>query len=181
LKQALFSPGSYNEEGDMSPNQKDLNEYVEERYNHAIDYYWKASRHNKRSYKLTRSLILILGSLVTLIASLSSAAFVTSSLLWDKVFAIGTPVIAAILTIVGGFSQTFQWGAAWQDMVITAQRLEKERDRFLVTKAEERDLAKEVDILSTFVLEETQSFFQRIIGGAKKGKNHSEKAEGTGA
>lgn len=151
----------------MSFDAESVNKFVEERYQSAIDYYWKASRHNKRAYKTTRSLILILGAFVTLVTSLSSAEFITSSVLWDRFFTIGGPVLAAILTIVGGFSQTFQWGAAWNDMVMTAQRLEKERDRFLVTKPEERDLTKEVNILNDFVLDETEGFFQRILGGAK--------------
>jgi hypothetical protein len=37
------------------------------------------------------------------------------------------------MAIVSGITQTFQWGAAWSDMVITASRLEKERDRIAVT------------------------------------------------
>jgi len=151
----------------MSFNAESVNKFVEERYQSAIDYYWKASRHNKRAYKTTRSLVLILGAVVTLVTSLSSAEFINSSILWDRCFTIGGPALAAILTIVGGFSQTFQWGAAWNDMVMTAQRLEKERDRFLVTKPEERDLTKEVNILNDFVLDETEGFFQRILGGAK--------------
>ena len=110
------------------------------------------------------------GALVTLIASLSSAEFIKQNPPWDLVFAIGTPLLAAVLTIVGGFSQTFQWGAAWQDMVMTAQELQKERDRFLVTKSEDRDLQKEVALLNDFVLEESHGFFERMLGRAKPPK-----------
>jgi hypothetical protein len=141
--------------------------FVEERYKAAIAYYWKASRNNKRWYKLTRILTIVLGATVTLIASLSSAKFVTGDPTWERFFALGTPILAAALAIVGGFSQTFQWGAAWQDMVMTAERLEKERDRFKVTKPEDRDLAKEVAILNDLVLTESQGFFYRIFGSTK--------------
>jgi hypothetical protein len=113
----------------------------------------------------------ILGALVTLVASLSSSNFITSDPFWKTAFAIAAPVLAAILTIAGGFSQSFQWGAAWRDMVLNAERLEKERDRILVTKTEERDRAKDLAILNELVIEETQTFFQRILGGGKRDKN----------
>ena len=88
----------------IDPNE----DYVVQRYRNAIEYYWRASRHNKRSYKTTRSLVVILGALVTLIASLSSSNFITSNPCWAATFAIATPVLAAILTIAGGFSRSFQ-------------------------------------------------------------------------
>ncbi|MCP4268206.1 MAG: DUF4231 domain-containing protein [Candidatus Brocadiaceae bacterium] len=91
----------------MPTDSKDMNKYVEDRYNEAINYYWKVSRHNKRAYKLTRSLTLVLGALVTLIASISSAKFVSGVPFWGNFLAIATPVLAAILAISGGFSQTF--------------------------------------------------------------------------
>ena len=151
----------------MPANNEATDKFVEERYEATMKYYWKASRNNKRAYKLTRILIVVLGAFVTLIASLSSAEFINQNPFWDLVFAIGTPLLAAVLTIVGGFSQSFQWGAAWQDMVMTAQQLQKERDRFLVTKSEDRDLLKEVALLNDFVLEESHGFFERMLGRAK--------------
>ncbi len=151
-------------------NAESTEDYILQRYNTAIEYYWRASRHNKKAYKLTRSLTVILGAVVTVVASLSSAEFITKSAFWDMAFAIAAPVLAAMLAIVGAFSQTFQWGAAWRDMVLNAQRLERERDRFRVTAPEERDPAKEVSILNSYVLEETQNFFQRIVGGGKNGR-----------
>ena len=147
-----------------------MNQFVEDRYKSAIDYYWKASRHNKRAYKWIRSLTLILGALVTLISSLTTAEQIHSDPFWSDFLSIGTPVIAAVLTILSSFSQSFQWGATWHDMVMTAQLLEKERDRFLVTKAEDRDLAKEVAILNDFVISESNDFFKRIIGSFKTEK-----------
>ncbi len=142
-------------------------DYVLERYGNAVSYYWKASRLNKRAYKLTRSLTVVLGAVVTLLASLASASFIDSSPFWKAGFAVATPVLAAILTILVGFSQAFQWGPAWRDMVLNAQRLEKERDRFYVTKPEERDPLKEVATLNEMVIAETETFFQRILGGSK--------------
>jgi Protein of unknown function (DUF4231) len=147
--------------------QEPMYEYVRERYEDAIDYYWKASRSNKRAYKMTRILTLVFGSLVTLASSLASASFITDNTFWDYAFAIGTPILAATLAFLGGFSQTFQWGAAWQDMVLTGERLQKERDRFMVTKPEDLNLPDEMKLLNDFVLEESQGFFERILGRAK--------------
>ena len=147
--------------------QETTHEYVRERYEKAIDYYWKASRNNKRAYKVTRILVLVFGALVTLASSLASAEFVAASPAWDRTFAIGTPLLAAALAFLGGFTQTFQWGAAWQDMVLTAERLEKERDRFMVTKPEDLNPAEEINLLNDFVLAESQGFFERILGRAK--------------
>ena len=154
----------------MSTNTHAKSEYVENVYREKIQYYWKSSRKNKRYYKWTRTLTVVLGATVTLIASLSSAQFVKESDVLGMIFSIATPVLAALLAVAGGFSQHFQWGATWKDMVMTAQRLENERDRFLVTKPEERDLVKEVKILHNYVITESQSFFQRIIGTMKSQK-----------
>lgn len=152
-------------------NTEPTENYVMQRYSKAIDYYWKASRHNKKAYKLTRSLVVILGALVTLVASISSAEFITSHPTMDIVFAIATPVLAAILTIAGGFSQAFHWGAAWRDLALNAERLEREQDSIHVTNPEERDPEKELALLNDLVITETQTFFQRILGGAKREKD----------
>ena len=101
---------------------------------------------------------------MTLISSLSSADFVKGTPWLAVVFAVATPIFAATLAMVGGFSQTFQWGAAWSDMVITAQRLEKEWDRISVTPAGEIDAVEEMKILDETVMAETQGFFQRLLG-----------------
>ena len=145
-------------------------DYVLNRYRTAIEYYWKASRHNKHAYKTTRSLVVILGASVTLAASLSSSNLVASSPIWDTTLAIAAPVMAAILTIVGGFSQSFHWGATWRDMVLNAERLERELDRIRVLKADDRDQAKELATLNALILEESETFFQRILGGSKRDK-----------
>ena len=155
----------------MPEEIKDMTKYVEMRYNDAIKYYWNASRHNKYTYKWTQGLTLGLGALVTLFASLSSAEFVRDDYTLEIFFGFATPFLAAALTIAAGFAQTFQWGAAWQDMVVTAQKLEKERDRFTVAKSEHRDLEKEVELLNDFILTESQGFFQRMLGTRQNFKN----------
>jgi hypothetical protein len=142
---------------------------VLERYRAAIQYYWNASRGDKRWYKATRYLAIILGALVTLISALSSASFVAETPWVKMTFGLGTPILAAVLTIVGGFAQNFQWGANWREMVITAERLEKERDRFTVTPEAQLDLTAEVERLNALVLAETEGFFSRILGGADRG------------
>jgi hypothetical protein len=68
------------------------------------------------------------------------------------------------MAIVSGISQAFQWGAAWSDQVITATRLERERDRIAVTPASELDPVKEMLTLDDAILSETQGFFQRLFG-----------------
>lgn len=153
----------------ISANAESYKKQVLERYDKRIAYYWKASQYNKRSYKATRYLLIILGALVTLVSSLTSANFIKGSL--SIVFAIVTPILAASMAIVGGISQAFQWGAAWSDQVITATRLEKERDRVAVTPADQLDAAKEMQFLDDTVLAETQGFFQRLFGSGGPAKS----------
>jgi uncharacterized membrane protein len=142
---------------------EDLDKYVHQAYDKQIDWYWKAGGANKQSYKSFRFWTIVLGSLVTLIASLTTSEAI-SRYAWIKtIFTIATPVLAAILTIMNTMSQNFQWGATWRDMVVNASRLQKEKNRFLATKIEERDYRKELVRINTIVLEETQAFFRRIL------------------
>jgi len=90
------------------------------RYQDTINYYCSASNSNKRCYKLTRSLTFVFGALVTLVSSHSSSEIIVESSFLEKIFALGTFVLAAILIIVAGLSQCFQWGSTWQNMVISA-------------------------------------------------------------
>ncbi len=54
-------------------------------------------------------------------------------------------------------------------MILTAQRLQKEYDRYLVHKPSERDFIAEADLLNKFVINETEGFFERMLGtGTKK-------------
>jgi len=137
-------------------------DYVLERYKAAIGYYWKASRMNRTLYKWTRYLVVVFGAVVTLLASLSSSSAITGN--WGTAIDIATPVLAAVLTIIGGLSQSFQWGAAWQEMVLTAERLERERDRIMVTRS---DPVSDLQILHRHLLEESQGFFTRILGSVQ--------------
>jgi hypothetical protein len=131
-----------------------------------IAYYRAAAQHNKRAYKTMRYLTILLGALVTLISSLSSAGFVKHDRRLEIAFDLLTPVLAAAMAVVGGFSQTFQWGAAWSDMEIMRTRLERERDRVSVTPPEQFDAVREMTLVDDLVLAETQGFFQRLFGSA---------------
>lgn len=139
-------------------------DYVLGRYHERIAYYWKASRYNKLLYKTTRYLVVILGALVTLISSLGAAEFIRGDQLLNVVFAVATPVLAAATAIVGGVTQAFQWGAGWSDAVLTATRLESERDRIAVTPPEQIDALRELELLDKVVMAETRGFFQRLFG-----------------
>jgi len=144
---------------------------VLDNYDKAINYYWRSSTHNKTAYKRARYLTIILGAILTLISSIASAKFIESSEVLKISFAILTPVLAAILAIVGGFTQSFHWGATWRDMVVNAQKLEKARDIFLATKQEERDLKKELELMYSMLITETESFFQRVLDSEVKPKD----------
>ena len=135
-------------------------EYVRERYEATIRYYWASSARNKRLYKWSRYLVVGLGAAVTLLTSISSSSLIAGTL-WENVVAVAAPLAAAVLAIVGGLSQSFQWGAAWREMVMAAERLEKERDRIVVT---ESDPAKDLEVLNSYVLQESAGFFSRILG-----------------
>ena len=141
----------------------DALKHMLDRYQERIQYYSKASQHNKRAYKTARYLAVVLGALVTLLASLSSAYFIRGTWL-ETGFDILTPLLAAGLAIVGGFSQSFQWGAAWSDMRIAAERLETELDRISVTPPGQVDAVRELALLDEMVLDETRGFFQRLVG-----------------
>ena len=141
----------------------DALKHMLDRYQERIQYYSKASQNNKRAYKTARYLAVVLGALVTLLASLSSAYFIRGT--WLEIgFDILTPLLAAGLAIVGGFSQSFQWGAAWSDMRIAAERLETELDRISATPPGQVDAVRELALLDEMVLDETRGFFQRLFG-----------------
>jgi hypothetical protein len=148
-----------------------------DRYEERIAYYWRMGQYNKRSYKTTRYLLIVLGAVVTLMSSLSSASFIKGGPL-DVTFSVLTPVLAATMAIVSGVSQSFQWGAAWSDMAITATRLEKERDRIAVTSPDQIDPINEMAALDDLALAETQGFFQRLFGSGGQAKSQPTPAAG---
>jgi hypothetical protein len=146
-------------------------QYVLNQYKTKIDYYWASSSSNKKAFKRYRTWTIVLGSLVTLVSSISAAEFLQDPEWLKNVFSVATPIIAATLTVISGLGQNFHWGSTWRDMVVNATRLEKERDRFLAIKKEKRDLEKELDILNSIVLEETRNFFQRVLDSEIKPKD----------
>ena len=141
----------------------DLDKYIHKTYDDKVSYYWRSSTWNKKNYKRYRTWTIILGALVTLVASLTTSEFITSNPLLSILFTVGTPLLAATLTIISGLSQNFQWGATWRDMTVNAQRLETERDRFLATASADRKYQEELQVINDLVLVETQSFFQRVL------------------
>ena len=159
-----------------APNIDALKIQVLERYDKAIAYYWKGSQYNKRSYKTTRYLLIFLGALVTLVSSISSASFIMGRT--AVALAVATPLLAASMAIIGGVSQAFQWGAAWSDMVITATRLQRERNRIALTPADQLDPIRELGTLDDTVLAETQGFFQRLFGSGGPAKTEPKPADG---
>jgi hypothetical protein len=156
------------------PTVINLDKYIRDRYENSIRYYWNASKSNKSWYKITRSFTVIVGALVTLVASLSSSEIIKDFGAIKSLFALGTPVLAAALTIIAGFSQSFQWGSTWQNMILTAQHLQKEYDKYLVTPLSERNYLVETDKLNSFVIKETEGFFERMLGGAIPGQSRQE-------
>jgi hypothetical protein len=142
---------------------EDMDKYVHQAYEKQIDWYWKASGSNKKSYKRYRFWTVMLGALVTLIASLTTTEVITRNEVIRGVFTILTPILAATLTIINTLSQNFQWGATWRDMVVNATRLQKERNRFLATNPKARNYRKELVMIEDIVQEETQAFFRRIL------------------
>jgi hypothetical protein len=149
-----------------SKNKPTIDEHIQERYAKSIRYYWKSSQSNKRWYKLTRSLTVIIGALVTLIAALTSSSIFPDSSKIGAIFAIATPVLAAVLTIIAGFAQSFQWGSAWQNMVLTAEQMQKEYDKYIVTPENQRDYPGEAVKLNNFVINESKGFFEKMLGNS---------------
>ena len=137
---------------------------VIERYQDQIDYYWTRGKSHKRRFVAGRALTIILGAVVTLLATRTSAEFVTRADTWDTILRSATPLVAALLAIVGGLSQSFEWGASWREMALAATRLEAELDRIETTPADELDLREEIAYLDAIVLAESRGYFDRILG-----------------
>jgi hypothetical protein len=155
----------------------DAKAYVLWRYRLAIDYYWAASKSNKKAYKQSRRLVVIFGAVLTLVASLASASFVADRSWLDTTFSIATPMLAASLAIITGLTQNFQWGSAWRGMVLAAQALQTQEDRIKLLKPAEANAIEEIEMLNTTVLGETQQFFERVTGAVTlREEPHEEKS-----
>ncbi len=138
-----------------------------ERYADQIDWYWTNSSRQKKRFIYTRFTILVLGAVVTLVASLAAATFVEGNSFWDTSFKILTPVLAAVLAVITGLTQTFQWGAAWREMNLAAMALEKERDRIRLTPAYKVDAVAEIERFNDLVIDETRRYFERVTAAAR--------------
>lgn len=151
---------------DIIPEEQ-RNQYVLQQYKKRIDYYWQASRANKKGYKYSRYLVIILGSLVTLITSLIASEVIKG---WglDDFLLILAPILAACLTILGGFSQNFHWGSAWREMVLTAMELERAYYKLVITPDDQRDPIGEMEQLHELILTEGKNFFDRLVGVSSK-------------
>ena len=167
-------PDSLTEQQLLDSSTSDLNSYVMKRYNDSISYYWHAGGVNKRTYKSNCSFVIILGATVTLLSSLFSASFLEDTI-WQTIFAVATPVSAAVLAMINGFTQSFQSGAAWRDMVLNAERLEKERDRFLATPDKDKNYRRELNILNSIIVNESTAFFKRILDSEYQGPDDDDK------
>lgn len=141
----------------------DKDAYVHNAYERAIGYYRRTGKTNKFYYRSYRFLTIFLGSLVTLTSSLAATTYVEGIPWLDTTLGFAVPIIAAILTVITGLSQSFQWGSAWRNMMVNKQRLEGERDRFVATESRQRNYRRELAILNGIVLAETESFFQRVL------------------
>lgn len=149
-------------------------EFVIKKYRGAIAYYWRSANRNKNAFRRTRLATIVLGSVVTLFASLGSSTVFTSHEKWATVIMLGTPVLAALLTILSALSQTFQWEAAWRENVLTAEHMEKEHDRVVVSDVDKVDSKKELDRLNGLILDESADFFDRILGRSTPAKPKTE-------
>jgi hypothetical protein len=70
---------------------ENFDQFVHEEYNNQINWHLKTSKYIRQRYKLYRYSTIILGALVTLIASLSTTEIIANSDLWSIVFVIATP------------------------------------------------------------------------------------------
>jgi hypothetical protein len=149
--------------------------YAEWRYANAITYYWKVAGRNKTAYKYSRYLAIVLGSATTFVAAVAASTYGKGH---AEAFAIATAILAALLAILGGFGQSFQWGAAWREMVLVAERLEQERDRMMVSEVENRDPETELELLNTLIINESRGFFDRVMGSSSPGVAPPDRGKG---
>lgn len=140
---------------------KDLDKYVLSRYRDQINYYWSASGRNKRNFRYYRILPIFLGAFLTFASAISSTDYIASNQPIRTIFAIGTPLLAVLLTISNELFKITSWSENWRDGVLTAQRLEKERDCYLALDRDKRNPQKELEKIYKITIRETRSFFKR--------------------
>lgn len=153
----------------------EINQYVKDRYESALKYYRSSGAYNRRAYKSFRILTVVLGSLVTLVAAMAQSDIFPESSIWSSILPVATPILAAIMTILAGLAQSFQWGSGWQNMTLAGQRMQQEYDRYLATPPELRDHSSELDLLNSFMVSESESFFERLLGGSQQATSKLQK------
>jgi hypothetical protein len=152
-------------------------EYVSKSYDERAEYYLHEMEQHKKRHDSARTWIIILGAIVTLISSLTTAEFITNTQYLSAIFTIATPILAAAWTILSGLSQSFQWGETWGDMSIYAPLIQKERDRFLTTPPQMRNNQKELEILNELLLNLNQRVTSRLLNRKEENKNNKKNYE----
>ena len=140
-------------------------DYVVCRFEENITWYQKRAKKYKNTYSCIRWSIIILGAITTLFSTLLA----TESIDWLKGIVAYIPAFsAAFLTILTGVSQSFKYGHTWKEMMLNAVNLDRELDSYL--KDPEPDERKYLETLHKYIIEETESFFDRILGSTKQKK-----------
>jgi hypothetical protein len=141
-------------------------DYVVLRFKEKIDWYWKNAKYNKFWYKFLRGFIIIVGTLVTLVTTLLAAGNDEYVIFIPRNYLIfSAPILAALLTLLNTFSQNYRYGAAWKDMILNAEKLEKELDKYLLDSDRNSRKNNYLEQLHKYVIEETESFFERVLSG----------------
>jgi hypothetical protein len=140
---------------------EDFDKFVSENYHSQINYYWTSASKNKKNYRVYRVLPIFLGAFLTFTTAISSTDYIAKNEIYRAVFAIGTPLLAVLLTITNELSKITNWSINWRDSNLTALRLEKELNRFLTTKVDEREYQKELEKIYDITSKEAKEFFNR--------------------
>jgi len=141
----------------------DLNNYILRTYRENIDLSWRNAASSKRTYYLNRIMPILLGGILTFATTISSTQYISANETLKAIFAIATPLLAVALTVTNELTKINKPAESWRDMVVFAEKLEKERDRFLATKPGKRNHKKELDKIRSLVIRESRTFFRRTL------------------
>ncbi len=156
---------------DFMSDQNSSVELIKKRYEEAIAYYKNSSRKNKNWYRRTTLIAVVLSAFVTLLSSLSSSKALEN---WPTlIFVIGVPVTSFILTVIAGLTQIFHWGPAWRDMTLAQLKLQAAYDKFKTTDPKNVDCAKESEFLNSFIISESEEFFERMLSSKPSDNDNS--------
>lgn len=95
-----------------------FNEYLEKRYNDQLSYYEKASQKNQRYYKIFQWTLIILSTVTTILASLTTVGQ------FDMKYLI--VISSAFVAIISAALKTFQYQELWVNYRLTIERLRPE-------------------------------------------------------